>query len=180
MQLPSPLVNGWVEEKRNPSDSTRCRAEEGSGLEGLDGEQEGSGLEGLDGEQECSVETGLLGDGLEDAGGLRGDDLEAELLDEKRDKTDIPAEANRAVVSREGQPDFSTFCRLASLSSSPPIEAFALDSTWIKDSSDCGTGLCLLLLHFCFCVLPQTCRTHCDLHGCTQFKSTLHRSWHNI
>ena len=58
MQLPSPLVNGWVEQKRNPSDSTRCRAEEGSGLEGLDGEQE------------CSVETGLLGDGLENAGGL--------------------------------------------------------------------------------------------------------------
>ena len=143
MQLPSPLVDGLVEEKRNPSDSTRCRAEEGSGLEGLDGEQE------------CSVETGLLGDGLEDAGGLRGDDLEAELLDEKRDKTDIPAEANRAVVSREGPPDFSTFCRLASLSSSPPIEAngasFALDSTWIKDSSDCGTGLCLFLLPFCFC-----------------------------
>ena len=113
--MPSPFVYGWVEEKRKPKDSTRCRGD----TESEDSvESKGTAVEGLGEHDRCLITEDLLGD-------LLGDDLEADALEANLDNTDNPADAKIADVNNEDpfvSPSSVVHCLLASLRSSPPME----------------------------------------------------------
>ena len=140
MQLPSPLVTGWLEEKRKPRDLTRALPMEIGSESEQEGSEERENLTGSDGkdseglgegERLPCLDEGLHGGGRGEAptdslvGLLPTEDRLAEDLEVNLDRTAKPAEAT-AATDKEAEKEFdslSSSCLLRMfLSSSPPTE----------------------------------------------------------